>query len=173
MKREKIKRVYSLCRREEKERASRVRKICQGTECLYYVLMVVSIITIVLIDESNIMLLFGQCLIFNVSIITMLYFNPLLYEKEGAKNEVLLKKYLYIPLDLRELCLAKIIVFGLKTGKIYLIHLGIILAINLIYSDWKILFLKVTVLTICMGGMCICFMVTILMQYLRIGTTAY
>ncbi len=168
MNREKINQIYHLYQKEEEERYQRLRRGAQGGEILFYLIMGIPTAMVMLLNDRDMMIVVIGFLGLYSSMISILYYNPLLYEKERQKNRILLKKYLYTPVDLDELCLAKVMVFFSKMGKLYVINLGAAALSALIYCDWYLFIHKAIIIGILLVGIGICFLFNLGWQYKRV-----
>ena len=165
MKREDLVKIKDLCRKEEKERCKRVKKMAQGTEILFYLFVFMGILAGAIMDEEDMIPMFISGYLLSFLFVFSLYYNPLLYEREQGKQEKLLKKYCYIPVDLKQLCIAKIIVFCKKVGKIYLINLVMIGLVGMAIFDTQLIIYKAVVSGLILLAICASFFLNLVWQY--------
>ena len=146
MRGEKREQLYRLYKREEEGRKERVKRNSQGTEIILYFLLIFSNMVMMVIGEKNMVPLMMSSFALQNSIITALYYWPIFYEKEGTKYKFLLKKYLYVPVSLKQLSLVKIMLYFSKISKLYGIDLIAILISGVISTNGILVIRKTAVL---------------------------
>lgn len=157
--------IIDLYRIEEKERCRRVKKMAQGTEILYYFFIFLGMLVGAVVDKEDVMPMFLSVCSLSLMFIFSLYYNPLLYEREQGKMEMLLKKYCYIPVDLAQLCKAKILLFYVKIGKFYLINLIVISLVGMAVFDYQLIIYKAVISGLVLFIVCFSFFLNLIWQY--------
>ncbi len=123
---------------ENELRKERLKINCQGIEVMLYLVLGFAVFTSVMVGfctdvgkwEFSVV---WPYVLMNYFALSKIYIEPVLYVKEKGRNKAVLEKYINIPVNLKLLCGAKMIVMGRKIVKYTM--LGQIAAVIVRYLD--------------------------------------